>query len=222
MSDFKILQISDLHGNKSFIDSIAGEIESVDLVVFSGDLTHFGGKRQAAEIVDAVFKYNSRVVAVAGNCDRKGVIEYLDEAGISVDGVIREIDGLHVCGAGGSLPGPVMLYQLSENDFTERFNSLLGKKTPLDIAVIHQPPFNSAADRVSSGAHVGSSAVRDFIERSRAIICLTGHIHESIGVGVVGRTTVVNPGPARDGRYAVIDIKLKERSASVELKTAGN
>jgi Icc-related predicted phosphoesterase len=218
MSNFRIIQISDLHGNKSFIKSIAGEIESADLVALSGDLTHFGGKRAAAEIVDAVLKLNSSVVAVAGNCDRHGVREYLDKTGISVDGIIREIDGLHVCGVGGSLSCPVpMPYQLSEDDFADRFNILLGKETPLEIAIIHQPPINSAADRVSTGAHVGSNSVRDFIERSGAILCLTGHIHESVGVDVVGQAKVVNPGPARHGCYAVVE--LVERSASVELKT---
>ena len=218
MKYFKIVQLSDLHGNTSFIDSMRGLIESADLVVLSGDITHFGGKRQAEEIVGALLKLNGCVAAVAGNCDRPGVREYLKETGVSVDGVIREVNGFHLCGMGGSLPGPVVMpYQLTDDELAGRLERLLAEDDRPDIAVIHQPPFGSSLDLVSSGKHVGSNAVRDFIERSGISICLTGHIHESIGTDVIGHATVVNPGPARHGHYAVIEIK--ERSVSVELKS---
>lgn len=220
MKDFRIIQISDLHGNTSFFDSLAEAIESADLIVLSGDLTHFGGKRHAREVVDAVLALNPRVAAVGGNCDRAGVSGYLEEAGVSVDGYFREINGFRLCGIGGSLAGPVVMpYQLTDDEFENRLGKLLAGDERPDIAVIHQPPFGSELDRLSSGKHVGSKAVRDFIERSGALICLTGHIHESIGTDTIGRTTVVNPGPARQGRYAVIE--MKEGSISVELKTNG-
>ena len=73
-------------------------------------------------------------------------------------------------------------------------------------------------DRIHSGAHVGSRAVRRFIERSGAMVCLTGHIHESNGIETIGETLVVNPGAGGHGRYAVIEIQ--GRSATAALKTA--
>lgn len=51
------------------------------------------------------------------------------------------------------------------------------------VFVSHCPPRNTALDRTSRGAHVGSLAVRRFIERwvetGRLIVSLHGHIHES-------------------------------------------
>jgi len=41
---------------------------------------------------------------------------------------------------------------------------------------------------------VGSSAVREAVEKYQPLLVLCGHIHESRGVAKIGRTTVVNPG----------------------------
>ena len=41
---------------------------------------------------------------------------------------------------------------------------------------------------------VGSTAVREAIERHQPLLGLHGHIHESRGLAKVGRTTVFNPG----------------------------
>lgn len=74
---------------------------------------------------------------------------------------------------------------------------------------IHPPPFGTQLDLAprlnehlemvtSSGAavmdHVGSKAVYDAIERNQPLLGLHGHIHESAGRDVIGRTSVLNPG----------------------------
>ena len=43
---------------------------------------------------------------------------------------------------------------------------------------------------------VGSTAVRELIERYQPVLSLHGHIHESKGIAKIGRTTIVNPGSA--------------------------
>jgi len=47
------------------------------------------------------------------------------------------------------------------------------------IYVIHAPPFNTNLDIVTKGQHVGSKAVRKFIEGEQPLLALHGHIHES-------------------------------------------
>lgn len=47
------------------------------------------------------------------------------------------------------------------------------------VYVIHAPPFNTNLDVVTGGAHVGSTAVRQFIEDEQPRLTLHGHIHES-------------------------------------------
>ncbi|MBS3113633.1 metallophosphoesterase [Candidatus Woesearchaeota archaeon] len=45
--------------------------------------------------------------------------------------------------------------------------------------VIHAPPFNTKLDIITTGAHVGSKSIREFIEKEKPLLTLHGHIHES-------------------------------------------
>jgi uncharacterized protein len=47
------------------------------------------------------------------------------------------------------------------------------------VLVSHAPPSNSNLDVLLGGMHVGSRAVRQFIETKRPILSLHGHLHES-------------------------------------------
>ncbi|MBW2593655.1 MAG: metallophosphoesterase [Deltaproteobacteria bacterium] len=62
----------------------------------------------------------------------------------------------------------------------------------LDTSFDPPRPVTTAGEAVMVG--VGSSAVRDAIEKYQPLLMLTGHIHESRGVVKIGRTTIVNPG----------------------------
>jgi Icc-related predicted phosphoesterase len=59
------------------------------------------------------------------------------------------------------------------------------------------------------GTHVGSKSVRDFIEREQPDVVICGHIHEARGQDAIGRSKIVNCGPASKGYYAVIEIGEK-------------
>jgi Icc-related predicted phosphoesterase len=65
--------------------------------------------------------------------------------------------------------------------------------------VIHCPPFETRCDVLFDGQHIGSVAVRRWIEQRQPLLTLHGHIHESPRVSGgffdrIGKTTVVNPG----------------------------
>jgi Icc-related predicted phosphoesterase len=67
------------------------------------------------------------------------------------------------------------------------------------VAVIHAPPFNTRCDVLFDGQHIGSKAVRRWIERNQPLLTLHGHIHESPKLSRsffdrIGTTTVINPG----------------------------
>ena len=47
------------------------------------------------------------------------------------------------------------------------------------IYVMHAPPFNTKLDVINTGNHVGSKAIRNFIEKEQPYLTLHGHIHES-------------------------------------------
>ena len=74
--------------------------------------------------------------------------------------------------------------------------------------VTHAPPFNTAADRIENGEHVGSSGIQKSIHEFEPQINLCGHIHEAKSVSKIGKTTdVANPGMLKDNGAILIDIK---------------
>jgi Icc-related predicted phosphoesterase len=77
------------------------------------------------------------------------------------------------------------------------------------VAALHVPPFDSGIDvcpqldkdlkLMASGGQVlmkpvGSTAVRNFIERFQPLVSLHGHIHEAPGYTRIGRTLAIMPG----------------------------
>ena len=65
----------------------------------------------------------------------------------------------------------------------------------LDILITHSPP-KGLADQTSGGVSIGSTAVRDTIQRCQPRLALCGHIHDSWGQGGrIGGTEVRNLGP---------------------------
>ena len=67
------------------------------------------------------------------------------------------------------------------------------------VYVMHAPPFNTKLDIISSGIHVGSEAIRNFIEKEQPYLTLHGHIHESPKmsgsyVDNIGKTICINLG----------------------------
>ena len=73
------------------------------------------------------------------------------------------------------------------------------------VYVVHSPPFGTACDQVEGPRHVGSRALRAFLERHQPPWSLSGHIHEAPRISgrfhdTIGRTRVVNPGQFDAGK----------------------
>jgi Icc-related predicted phosphoesterase len=67
------------------------------------------------------------------------------------------------------------------------------------LYVLHSPPRDTACDLIARDQHVGSRAIRAYLETHQPPLSLSGHIHESPRISGtfrdrVGRTVVVNPG----------------------------
>jgi Icc-related predicted phosphoesterase len=70
---------------------------------------------------------------------------------------------------------------------------------PHTVAVVHAPPFDTRCDVLFDGRHIGSKALRSWIEKNQPCFSLHGHIHESPKLSRsffdrIGATTVINPG----------------------------
>jgi Icc-related predicted phosphoesterase len=67
------------------------------------------------------------------------------------------------------------------------------------VFVLHSPPRGTNCDLTAARVHVGSRAIRAFLERHQPPLALSGHIHESARVSgsyrdAIGDTLTVNPG----------------------------
>jgi hypothetical protein len=119
------------------------------------------------------------------------------------------VGGVEFLGVGGSLsPGIPMPCLFTEAEFADHLEAALAGVDPAlpKVLVCHQPPIDTPVDLMWNGRHVGSRAVRAFIERTQPALCFTGHIHEGRGIVTMGTTRVVNPGPLFQGHYAYAEI----------------
>ena len=80
------------------------------------------------------------------------------------------------------------------------------KDHKVTILVTHAPPLNTKTDVLPSGLHVGSESIRRVIEEFQPTLNLCGHIHESVAIDEIGKTTVVNPGMLKEGYVCMINI----------------
>ncbi len=197
----KLLALSDLHGNYSYVEAIRDRAGDFDAVLIAGDITNFGPDERALELFGM---FEEPVLAVPGNCDNPSILKLLEENTICLHNSFHTMDGLTFVGLGGSNPTPFNTpFELSEKKIGEYVGTLLSKLNGRTILLSHAPPLNTT-DRVQRG-NIGSEALVRFLGRLELIVC--GHIHEARGCVCVKGTHVVNPGPASKGHGALITIE---------------
>lgn len=205
----KILHLTDLHNNIWNLGTIL-KSESPDIVILSGDITHFGSSLEMQTIINSIkLEISVPLIAVCGNCDNPETHETLKAMNVSIENDIFEYQGFLFVGLGGSLPCPGRTpNEFSEDEFHEKIQNIEANLTPNKpvILVSHQPPYKTKNDRIILGFHVGSKIIRKFIEKHEPLLCLTGHIHEGKGLDSIGKCQIINPGPYKNGHYATIEL----------------
>ncbi len=219
----RILALSDVHGAIDVVERIIENESGYDVVVMSGDAAPYGAPRDAVEVLRKISELVSPqlLIAVPGNMDDPRSYEELQGNG----GNIRIVHGRSVIvgdtvfiGVGGSPPTPFRtVFEISEDEIARILEQAIHGVSPTNIILVsHAPPYKTKCDKVIMGLHVGSKAVRSFIEQKKPILCICGHIHEARAVDRIGSTVIVNPGPAMRGFYAIIEVS--EGNVEAELK----
>lgn len=152
-----------------------------------------------------------------GNDDEWDIDSVLESAPapvVSCEGRIVEANGVQMLSSAWTNPTPwASPRELPEAELAERLEKLVAEVTSdrPTIFNLHCPPYDSGLDRAPELTHdlrvvteggeakmipVGSTAVRELIERHQPLLALHGHIHESRGAVEIGRTLCVNPGSA--------------------------
>jgi hypothetical protein len=205
----RILAITDIHGSYGTMESIIANEPLSDLIVLGGDVTTDGDVFEMEEALRRAGKFGKKILAVCGNMDPLPLDDVLEKAGVSINAkgvIIGDVGFFGVSAAPFSfLHTP---NEISEEEISRRaeigWNDVV--KARWKIFVPHAPPAGTKVDRVLLGKHVGSTAVRKFIEERQPDIAICGHIHEARGQDVIGKTKIVNCGTAAKGYYAVVEI----------------
>ncbi len=206
----KILGLTDIHGRMNYPEEVNEQMRSADLIVIAGDTTNFGGYKEAERIIETIASINGKILAVHGNCDQSGAVELLSARQMNMHGMTKTIDDVQFTGIGGSNKTPFHTpHEYSDEEIKDILEGIpAAPGARFRMLISHSPPFKSNVDKMLLGIHVGSKAIREYIETSQPDIVLCGHIHEARGFDHIGRTLIINPGPFPK-HYAVIYIDKK-------------
>jgi Icc-related predicted phosphoesterase len=169
-----------------------------------------------------------RCFVCPGNDDQLEVDEVVARAkGVELgEGRVVEIDGYQMVSSGWANRTPWDTYrEEDEPRLAERIQKMVDEVTnppERTIFSLHCPPYGTGLDDapeltaemdLKDAGHavkpVGSTAVREAIEKFQPALGLHGHIHEARGTKRLGRTLCVNPGSSYEqGQLlgAIIDI----------------
>lgn len=180
-----ILHASDVHCRRGAFRKLSS-LEDFDILAFTGDF-------ECIESVEELLSLPVKVLAVTGNVDHASIYRLLVESGAALDGRTATVAGLTFAGVGGIDP-------------STSIKKLDAANQTIHVLLSHHPPYG-ILDVTFYGNHAGLEALRDLVLRVKPRLHLFGHIHESRGSLTQAGVTFVNPGPLREGFYALIEIK---------------
>ncbi len=199
----KILCVSDIHGH--LVDLPLSK--ECDAIIISGDIcptfdhaVEFQYRWYMNNFLPWCRSLNKDVYFTFGNHDffaekivtPSGLFtfeEYRDGTEIvgAIDNTIYIKNNLKIGFTPSSLPFGNWAFNYPEEKIEETLDSF-GK---CDIVVSHGPPFD-LLDMTPRGEHVGSRALREYIDKNKPRLVVTAHIHHSRGIMNYGETLVVN------------------------------
>jgi uncharacterized protein len=144
------------------------------------------------------------------------------------EGKVIDLGGFTMISMGYTNPTPWDTHrEAPEDELALRIDAIAARVPDMNRTIFnfHAPPYGTGLDeapeldasmRPTHGGAVmkpvGSTAVREAIQRYQPPLSVHGHIHESRGVAKIGRTLTVNPGSSYgDGvlQAALLDINMK-------------
>jgi len=189
----RVFAFSDLHHSRTRAEALVAQSAEADLVIGAGDFCNH--REDLAGAMSLLAGLRRPVALVPGNAESAEELEEAAHDGMTVlHGAGATLAGVSLFGLGYGVP--VTPFGAWSCDLTEEdAAAMLARLDAVDILICHSPP-KGVADRTSSGQSVGSTAIRDAIERAQPALVLCGHIHDSWGAeGHIGASRVVNLGP---------------------------
>ncbi len=145
------------------------------------------------------------------------------------EGKVIDLDGFQLVSMGWTNPTPWDTFrEAPEPELAAKIEAVASRVPDMERTIFnfHAPPYGTGLDEAPAldaslrpmhgGAvmkAVGSTAVRDAIQKHQPMLSVHGHIHESRGVKRMGRTLAINPGSVYgDGvlQGALLDLNAKK------------
>jgi putative phosphoesterase len=205
----RILALSDIHHAYATAEKILAGERAYDIILICGDITTHGSSIEAEQAIKQFKTYGKPVLAVAGNMDSPEIDDTLKRTGCSIDAKGIIIDDIGFFGVSAAPTSQLHTpYEISEDEILQRAKTgwIDVKSAHRKVFVPHAPPYKSKLDRIAVGEHVGSVAVRTFVDQYQPDIVVCGHIHEARGTDILGTSQMINCGPTVKGYYAIIEI----------------
>ena len=205
----RIIAFTDIHGSYKKVESVLAKDSDFDAVVIGGDLTTHGTVSEARAAILGFQKFARPVFVIAGNMDLPAFDKLYADLGVNINATGIVLNDVGFFGISGSPFTPMHTpYEIPEDEIRKRAEAGWAEVQTAHrkVFIPHAPPSGTKLDRIFLGKHVGSTAIREFVEHRQPDILICGHIHESRGTDILGRTKMVNCGAAGHGFYAVVDI----------------
>ncbi|MGC8533469.1 MAG: metallophosphoesterase family protein [Candidatus Parvarchaeum sp.] len=195
----KILAASDIHGDLQAAEALARKAkkEKADLIILAGDLSIFGNGLEG--LLKPFKDADKKVALIPGNHDSEADIFMLKkrypDTIYDLHNYSFKIGDVGFFGCGLANIGP---NELSEDELYKKIQSSYNyiKNSKKKIMVVHVPPYNTKLDKIGNNMKIGSTAVRDMIEKTKPDACICGHVHETFGLeDKLGKTNIINAGP---------------------------
>jgi uncharacterized protein len=216
----KILAVTDIHGAYEKATKIIKH-EQADIVIIGGDLTNAGSLKEVEAAINLFKPISKKIFAITGNMDLPLHEDFFRSIGISLNGEGIVVGDIGFFGVSASPFSPLFTpNEISEESILivleKGYDKIKTARTKIMIS--HSPPYGSKVDILHSGIHVGSTAVREFIECQQPDVVICGHIHEARGQEILGKTKIVNCGQGGKGYYAIIEVNKNLEIYNKEFK----
>jgi uncharacterized protein len=186
----KILVFSDIHTDWKRLEQLLA-IEA-DAYFCAGDVVSWA--RGLPDAGRLLARRAAQMYVLPGNHESTADIQRLcEDFGLhNFHGQSVTLAGVSIAGLGYSSPTPFK----TPGEYTEsQMANALAKLAPAQVLICHAPPKDTLLDRAGDKQHFGSTAVAEYIARTKPAYFFCGHIHEAEGVEEqLGETLGVNVG----------------------------
>ena len=193
----KLLLFGDVHCDEASCHAIVNLSKQADVVIGAGDYATF--RKGLDNTIACLSGIEVPTLLVFGNHESQ---EELSHACVAASwtsarvlhGEAVTMGGQSFFGIGGATP--VTPFGEWSVDVPESMAEKLLAKAPENcILISHSPPYQ-CLDLARNNQHLGSQAIRQFIETRHPALAVCGHIHETWNCrDLIENVPVINPGP---------------------------